>query len=180
MTRYTYYTASSIDGFIATEDDSLDWLLKQPQGTTGPGGNFDYEKFIQGIGALVMGATTYEWVLKHGLEATGETWPYPQPTFVFTHRELPLAADNVQLVAGTASDHRAALEAAAGDKDVWIVGGGDLAEQFAAAGMLQEMVVTYAPVTLGSGRPLFTGRRDLELVDQAVDGVFLSTRFAVT
>lgn len=179
MTRFVYYTASSIDGFIATEDDSLDWLMKQPQATTNPGGPFDYEVFIKDIGVLVMGATTYEWVLAHDVEATGESWPYTQPTFVFTHREAPLAADNVQLVAGAPQEQRAALEAAAAGQDVWIVGGGDLAEQFAAAGMLDEMIVTYAPVTLGSGRPLFTGRRDVELVEQASDGVFLCARYAI-
>jgi len=82
-----YYTATSLDGFIATEDDSLDWLF--------PLGNINdtsYPAFIADVGALAMGSSTYEWMLRHAasVEAQmGTTWPYSQPTWVFSSRRLP-------------------------------------------------------------------------------------------
>ena len=72
-----YYTACSLDGFIATDDHSLDWLfpLGDPEETS-------YPMFIQEVGALAMGASTYEWMLRHVIEpGSGERqpWPYEQP-----------------------------------------------------------------------------------------------------
>ena len=72
MTRTTFYTAMTLDGFIADEHDSLDWLFVQDQDEKGP---LNYDDFIKDIGAIVMGATTYEWVVAH-LAETGEKWPY--------------------------------------------------------------------------------------------------------
>ena len=82
-----YYTATSLDGFIATEDDSLEWLF--PLGDINDTG---YPTFIAQVGALAMGATTYEWILRHAdkvADDMGSAWPYTQPAWVFTHRELP-------------------------------------------------------------------------------------------
>ena len=62
---------------------------------------------------------------------------------------------------------------AAGGKDVWVVGGGDLAAQFAEAGLLDELMVSIAPVTLGAGRPLFPRKFDLELTELARNGAFV-------
>ncbi|MFC7376104.1 dihydrofolate reductase family protein [Brachybacterium sp. GCM10030268] len=178
MTAYRFYTATTVDGFIADEHDSLDWLLSQPEPS---GGILDYDRFIAGIGAVVMGYTTYQWVLGHP-EAQGDgpsPWPYEQPTFVFTHRELDPAASNIRLLSGAPEAHREMLEAAADGRDVWIVGGGDLAAQFADAGMVDEIDVSIAPVTLGAGRPLFKGRYDLELEEFGRSGAFLEARYRV-
>lgn len=168
-----FYTASSLDGFIATLDHSLDWLLAQDIDMEGP---MAYPAFEKTVGALIMGASTYEWVMRH----EEGRWGYTQPTWVFTHRALerPAGAD-VQLTHGEIEDvHAAAVEAAQG-KDVWIVGGGDLAGQFADAGLLDEVWVQYAPVTLGSGAPLLPRRLDLELVDVARNRSFLCGRYRV-
>src|SRR5262245_188784 len=84
-----YYTATSLAGFIATTDDSLEWLFQ-----LGDVNDTGYAEFIRDVGALAMGRTTYEWMLRHaiklGSEAEGK-WPYPQPTWVFSHRTLPVA-----------------------------------------------------------------------------------------
>lgn len=174
MTGYTYYTASTLDGFLADQDDSLDWLLTQPIDEAGP---FSISDLMATTGAIAMGATTYEWVVRH---TVGEPWSYPdQQTFVFTHRDLPLVDPAITLVAGSPAEHRARLEAAAGDRGVWVVGGGDLAAQFAAAGMLDEMVVSYAPVALGAGRPLFTRPFDFELLDTVRNEAFVVARYRV-
>ncbi|EGD54149.1 dihydrofolate reductase family protein [Gordonia neofelifaecis] len=174
MTEYTYYTASTLDGFLADPNDSLDWLLSQPIDEDGP---FSIADLMARTGVIVMGATTYEWVVAH---TPGEPWPYPdQQTFVFTHRDLKPVHPTISLLAGTPTEHRGRLEAAAGDRGVWVVGGGDLAAQFAAAGMLDEMLVSYAPVALGSGRPLFSEPFDFELIDSARNQAFLIGRYRV-
>lgn len=177
MTRYRYYTATTLDGFIADEKDSLAWLFVQDQDES-PDAPGSYERFIAGIGALVMGATTYAWIGDH-LRTTGEPWAYDVPCFVFTHRTFEPLADDVTFVAGEPAEHRAALEAAAGEKDVWVVGGGALAADFADAGLLHEVVVSIAPVTLGAGRPLFPRRYDLRLRDLGRNGAFAVATYDV-
>ena len=157
MTRTYYYTATTLDGFLADEHDSLHWLFKQDQDKEGA---LSYDAFIAGIGALAMGATTYEWLMDH----TGGTWDYTQPTWVFTHRELPKIEADVRFVQGDVAPVHAEMTAAVAGKDLWVVGGGDLAAQFAQAGLLDQILVSIAPVTLGAGRPLFPRPFDLRLV----------------
>lgn len=176
MTRTVYYTATTLDGYLADEHDSLDWLFTQHQDEDGALG---YGEFIAGIGAIVMGATTYEWVVAR-LAETGEAWPYAQPCWVLTHRDLaPVAGADVRFAQGDVDVLHADLVEAAGDKDVWVVGGGDLAAQFAEAGHLDQLLCHIAPVTLGAGRPLFPRRWALELVDVARNGDFVAARYDV-
>jgi dihydrofolate reductase len=89
MSRTQYYTATSLDGFIATPDNSLDWLVTREQDRTGL---LNYADFIAEVGALAMGSTTYEWILEHEFADRNPAdweWPYQQPCRVFTHRDLP-------------------------------------------------------------------------------------------
>lgn len=153
-----YYTATSLDGFIATEDDSLDWLF--PLGNVNDTG---YPEFIAGVGALAMGASTYEWMLRHSArmaEETGSIWPYQQPTWVFTHRKLSAVSPGVDIrfVQGAVRPVHAEMTRAAAGKNVWVVGGGDLAGQFFDAGLLDEAIIQVASVTLGKGKQLFPRR----------------------
>ncbi|WP_166868948.1 MULTISPECIES: dihydrofolate reductase family protein [unclassified Salinibacterium] len=172
MTRTHYYTASTLDGFIATRDHSLDWLLKQPFDEHGP---MNYESFVADIGALIMGASTYAWVLEHDAG-----WSYTQPAFVLTHREFPVPdGADVRFRSGDVAAVHAEVIAAAEGRDVWVVGGGDLAGQFADAGLLDEVWVQFAPVTIAEGQPLLPRSLDLELVDHARNGGFLCARYRV-
>jgi len=152
-----YYTASSLDGFIATEEDSLDWLF--PLGDVNETG---YPAFIAEVGALAMGSSTYEWMLRHAETVSAEVgspWPYTQPTWVFSSRSLPLIAGaDIRLVRGDVRAVHPDLLAAAGAKNIWVVGGGDLAGQFHDAGLLDEIIVQIGSVTLGRGKPLFPRR----------------------
>ena len=142
-----YFVASSIDGFIADAHNGLDWLLQF---------NFApfqarYDEFVAGVGAIVMGSATYEW-----LQAEGEYWPYGStPTWVLTSRELArVAGGDIRFQDGdVARVHAAALREAQG-KNVWVLGGGTVAAQFVAAGLLDEMLLTIVPVALGSGTRL--------------------------
>jgi dihydrofolate reductase len=175
MTRTIFYTATTLDGFLADDHDSLDWLLSQPIDEDGP---FSYGEFIATIGAIAMGSTTYEWILDHNA-TSGEPWGYEQPTWVFTHRDLPPARDSVRLTSAPVAEVHADMTAAADGKDLWMVGGGDLAAQFAEAGLLDEVVVSIAPVTLGSGKPLFPRRFDLELLEVDRNRAFVGARYRV-
>lgn len=168
-----YFTATSLDGFIATADHSLDWLLKQQFDEEGP---MAYPGFIERIGALAMGASTYEWVMRH----EQRRWSYAQPTWVFTHRSLalPEGAD-VRLTRSDVREVHAEMTEAADGKDLWIVGGGDLAGQFADAGLLDEVWLQYAPVTLGAGAPVLPRVLDLELIEHARNAAFLCGRYRV-
>lgn len=153
-----YYAATSLDGFIATEDDSIDWLF--PLGNIADTG---YPDFIRDVGALAMGSATYEWMLRHAdavAAETGSPWPYTQPTWVFSSRQLPTVPGAVlHFVRGDVRPVHAAMRAAAGDRNLWIVGGGDLAGQFHDAGLLDELILQVGSVTLGRGKPLFPRRR---------------------
>ncbi|WP_166134003.1 dihydrofolate reductase family protein [Nocardioides ochotonae] len=175
MTRTTYYTATTLDGFLADEHDSLDWLLSQDIDERGA---MNYDDFYAGIGALAIGATTYEWGRRH-FASTGEKWPYDVPSWVFTHRDLPAVGERITFTAEPVAQVHAAMVEAAEGKDVWIVGGGDLAGQFADHGLLDEVVVSIAPVTLGAGRPLLPRPLDLRLVEHARNRAFLCARYEV-
>lgn len=152
-----YYTATSLDGFIATEDDSLDWLF--PLGDVN---DTSYPSFVAEVGALAMGSSTYEWMLRHAQTVAAETgspWPYTQPTWVFSSRNLPpVPGAALHFVRGDVRPIHAAMRQAAGTKNLWVVGGGDLAGQFHDAGLLDEVIVQIGSVTLGRGKPLFPRR----------------------
>jgi dihydrofolate reductase len=152
-----YFTATSLDGFIATEDDSLDWLF--PLGDLN---DSSYPAFIEEVGALAMGSATYEWMLRNAEKVAaqaGSAWPYTQPTWIFSSRRLPvIEGANIRFVEGDVRPVHAEMRAAAGAKNIWIVGGGDLAGQFYDAGLLDELLIQIGSVTLGSGKQLFPRR----------------------
>lgn len=152
-----YLTATSLDGFIATQDDSLDWLFPlADMHETG------YPEFIGEVGALVMGASTYEWIRRNAdliAATTGSAWPYEQPVWVFstrTHEGVPGA--DIRFVRGDVREVHLAMRQAAGAKNIWVVGGGDIAVQFFDAGLLDELIIHVGSVTLGRGKALFPRR----------------------
>lgn len=154
--KTVYYTAATLDGFIADPDHSLDWLFQ-----FGDAGNEDFPEFIARIGAVAMGSSTYEWVLRHlGSAGAGmDRWPYDETSWVFTSRDLrPADGADIRFVRGDVTPVHRDMVAAAGGKDVWLVGGGDLVGQFFDAGLLDELIVTVASVTLGAGKPLLPRR----------------------
>ena len=148
-----YYTATSLDGFIADARNSLDWLMQFGEE---PGG--DYEEFIGAVGALAMGSTTYEWILDNHVRPgtdNARPWLYTQPAWVFTSRTLPaIEGADIRFVRGDVRPVHQEMVAAAGGKNVWLVGGGELVGQFHDHGLLDELIVTIASVTLAGGAPL--------------------------
>jgi dihydrofolate reductase len=180
MSLTQYYTATTLDGFIADPNNSLDWLFTRDREPDGP---LNYDAFIADIGAMAMGSTTYEWILDHEFadkDPAEWKWPYDISCWVFTHRELPVVPGAA--IEFTSADigavHREMVDAAGG-RNVWIVGGGDLAGQFADAGLLDEVIVSVAPATLGAGAPLLPRRIELRLDELGRNGDFVSARFSV-
>lgn len=153
MALTQYLVASSLDGYIATEDHDLSWLLSMPGGDDAAN---PYTEFIKDVGAVAMGASTYEWILRHD----DGPWPYEQPSWVFTHRDLPRReGGDLRLTDAPVTDVHAEMRAAAGGKNIWLVGGGELVGQFLDADLLDEIIVAVTPVLLGRGAPLLPRRR---------------------
>jgi len=176
MTRTRYYVASTLDGFIATEDHSLDWLVTRDLGPD-KGGDLSYDAFIAEVGAIAMGSATYEWLLRHHGD---EPWFYSQPCWVFTHRDLPLRTGaDLRLTHASVPEVHAEMAAAAAGKDIWVVGGGDLAGQFHDAGHLDELLVSIAPVTVGAGKPLLPRQVELRVRESRIAGEFVVARYDV-
>jgi dihydrofolate reductase len=146
-----YFTACSLDGYIADKNNSLEWLFQ----FEAPKDNY-IENFVDTIGALAMGSHTYEWLLNHLKANPNEKWYYNFPSFVFTSRKLPaFPGADIRFVNGDVRPvHEKMLREAKG-KDLWIVGGGELVGKFYDADLLNELIIQMASTTLGGGAPLF-------------------------
>jgi dihydrofolate reductase len=149
MTRTQYYVAASIDGYIADANGRLDWLF---QFDKVEGVAEHYKAFLSGVGALAMGAATYEFLLAE----SRESWPYTGlPTWVFTHRQLPgFPGADIRFTSEDVGAVHEQMVRAAGGKNIWLVGGGNLVAQFARRGLVNELLLSVIPVVLGSGAPL--------------------------
>ncbi len=163
MSKTQYYCACSLDGYMAEPDDSIDWLVKYEGSFEGDGVEpiaGAYERFYEGVGALVMGSATYEFILDALTEGT--EWPYKgKPAWVLTSRDLPEPEGedvDVRIANARLGDLHGEMMAAAGERNLWVVGGGNVASQFADEGLLDEVLVTVVPVVLGEGKPLFARR----------------------
>lgn len=149
MNSTRYYVAATVDGFIADRDGGLGWLFAF---NDAEGVKAHYERFLGDIGAIVMGADTYDFVQKED----PAHWPYKGiPTWVFTHRTLPAyEGADIRFTEGDLATVHREMVAAAGEKGVWLVGGGKLAAQFVEKGLVDELWLTVCPVVLGAGIPL--------------------------
>lgn len=151
MNRKIVYLATSMDGFIARKNGDIDWLEEDP--------SYDYYKeFIKNVGAILMGAATYEKVLSFGI-----SWPYPeQMSYVFTHKKYHKDQNNIKFVNQDVSSFMKELQAITTD-DVWIMGGSNLINQFLKKRLVDEIIVGIQPVILGEGIPLFTVQDEIKL-----------------
>ena len=155
-----YYCAASLDGYIAEADGGIEWLMRYEGERPGErvelveGG---YADFYEGVGALVGGSVTYEFIL--GRLDGGSEWPYVgKPCWILSSRDLPVPGGDgvdVRIVAGAITELHDEMVASAGERHLWVVGGGNVASQFAEANLLDEVRVTVVPVVLGVGKPLF-------------------------
>lgn len=158
MGRIIFDTACTLNGWIADEENSLEWLFAVEGGTEPDPGLLP-----QRASVLVEGSTTYEWMLdQEDMLDHPERWHQtfgPRPTFVFTTRDLPVPEGaDVRLVDGDVARVLPLIREAAGDGDIWVVGGGDLAGQFLDAGALDTIALSIAPAALPGGAPLLPRR----------------------
>ncbi len=136
------YIAASLDGYIAGPNHELDWL---PTGQ-----DYGYKEFIAGIDILLVGRKTYDLMIEHGW------WDYPgMKAYIFSRQPGQMAKDaNVTFIAGDPANVVAEIRKTDG-KDIWLVGGGELAKSFLDTGLVDEAVIAIVPVVLGDGIPLF-------------------------
>ncbi len=177
MTQFRYYVAASVDGYIADEHESLEWLMEF-EGFEGQAEG--YAAFLENIGAIVLGADTYSWMLRE----MGDEWPYAGiPVWIFTHRELAaFPGADLSFVRGEVTEWAGDIARSANGKDVWVVGGGSVAGQFADEGLVDELFLYTMPVILGGGRPLFAmrGTAKLELTStRQYAGGILENRYSL-
>lgn len=146
--RASVFIATSLDGYIARPDGSIDWL---PAPDPGGDEDYGYRAFIDSVDVLVMGRHTYETAL--GFEA----WPYAgTPVVVLSHRPLDVPdalAGSVERMAGPPA---AIIRRLAGrGAEHLYVDGGQTIQGFLAAGCIDRLIITVVPVLLGDGLPLF-------------------------
>jgi dihydrofolate reductase len=159
MSKTQYYTATTIDGFIADSENSLSWLFEVEDDIN----RSPFPAFFADVGAFAMGSTTYEWVLEHdSLLDNPAKWHESYgsiPAWIFTHRDLPpIPGADLHFVSGDVRPVHDEMTAAAGGKNLWVVGGGELAGLFADEGLLDELILGVTPATLGAGAPLLPRR----------------------
>lgn len=138
------YIAMSLDGFIAKEDGNLDWLTKYDNNKE----DYGFKELYDRIGTVLVGSTTYFQV---------EDVYEGKDVYVFSRKSLKNKPYNVHFVKGNVEDVVNNLEL--GDnRNIWLVGGADLANQLLRADLIDEYVITIIPILLGSGIPLFRGK----------------------
>ncbi len=141
MRKVIFFVASSLDGFIARKDGGIDWLYTD--------GDFGHKAFYQSVDAILSGRKTYDLAKSFG------SWPYPgKACYVFTRKKL--RADKNVIFSKNPIGLTRKLRKQKG-KDIWLVGGGELAATLIRAGLVDKIVISIHPVILGSGIPLFTG-----------------------
>ena len=148
MAKVRLYIAQSLDGFIANPDGGIGWLDRFNQES---GEDYGYKAFYDQIGTLLMGGNTYAQVLGFAPEYVHSD----RRTLVFTSRPLAVHP-GVVLVPG---DPVPVIkkEKAQAEQDLWLVGGGQLVRTLHRAGLIDELILSLIPVTLGAGIPLFAG-----------------------
>ena len=180
--KTVYYTATSVDGYIADERSSLGWLF---QFSADPGESDEgYETFVADVGAVVMGSSTYEWILAEEIKDDPGRWPYAQPTWVFSSRDLRgIPGADIRFVRGPVEPVHAEIAALLPEgKDLWLAGGGELVGLFLDAGLVDEIRLGVAPVFLGGGAPLLPRRLvtpPLVLEECRQAGPFVQLRYRV-
>jgi len=148
MSKIKLYIATTIDGFIAREDGSLDWLFALPNPNKIDHG---YEAFFDTIDTVIMGRSTYEEVLGFGVE-----WPYGHcRTFIVTtDSNYQVKTENTQLLPEISTEKISAIRKQS-QKNIWVIGGGKVITGFLNLGEIDEMILSIIPIILGRGIKLF-------------------------
>ncbi|OBY28614.1 dihydrofolate reductase family protein [Leisingera sp. JC1] len=168
MTTGHVFIATSLDGFVARQDHSLDWLYKQPVAENDDGG---FAAFMDSVDGLIMGTGSFRTVLGFG------QWPYSKPVVVLsnslTEQDIPEELkDKVRLSTAAPADLMQELQ-----EEGWTrayVDGGRMVQSFLRRGLIADLTITTVPILIGSGIPLFGS------LDQDIDLQVASSRILPT
>lgn len=150
MRKIKLYTASTIDGFIATKTGSVDWL-KDYEDSESNTNDYGYHDFLETIDTTLMGYNTY-------LSICGLWTPFPYPdksNFVFSKNHTKHDQNPVEFISTNIVDFCLKLKTSIG-KDIWLIGGSQINAALLNANLIEEIIVTYIPAVLGTGIPLFS------------------------
>ncbi len=149
MKKLILYVATSLDGYIARKNGSVDWLEKYEKGKE----DYGYNEFLESIGTIILGNTTFKQFKA----------PYPnKKCFVFSRKNTG-KFDNITYVNDNVKDF---FEGLSNDQNVWLVGGAKIASEFLKNNLIDEFIITVIPVVLGEGISLFAegcGEHNLKL-----------------
>lgn len=139
------FIASSLDGYIATKDESLEWLYH----VEGEGDN-GYSEFYHTVDTILMGKRTYNWIMNQNLKE----FPYKNKECYVFSRSFAENTEDVKFVNDDVLNFVNQLKSENG-KNIWIVGGGELLHSLIKEKLVDELIITVAPILLGKGIPLF-------------------------
>jgi len=143
--KLVLYIATSLDGYIATKDDSLEWLFK----TEGEGDN-GYSDFYDTVDTILIGRRTYDWVI----EKENGKFPYRNKKCYVFSNSTSGKNENVEFINDDIVDFTNKIKREDGG-NIWIVGGSNLLYFFIKERLVDEFIISIAPTLIGSGIPLF-------------------------
>lgn len=149
MGKVILYIATSLNGFIARPDGNLDWLTSVPPPESG--GNYGYSELLSRINTVIMGRKTYQEVLKMDID-----WPYSEFTtyIATTQPDINIQTPETYILKDNLKETVLHLKHTS-DKDIWLVGGGQLITAFIQQDLLDMMIITIVPKIIEEGIPLF-------------------------
>ena len=166
MTKVLVYVASSLDGYIARDDGSIDWLPEPSES--------GYDTFYKSIDTVIMGKTTYDQVLTFGV------YPYKgKKSFVFSKTRQNID-ENAEFVSDVEKFVKDGFPGAG--ENIWLVGGAKIIASFLKQGMVDEIIITKIPVLLSKGIHLFQNLEDetkLELIKAEKYGQLVDLHYKV-
>lgn len=145
MKKLKLYITVSLDGYIAPPDGDLDWLIGYPIPS-----KEDHKNFLDSVDTVVMGGNTYRNILCMDI-----LWPYKDKKVHVVTRRPVMEKEGVNFITENVVEAISNLKKENG-KDIWLVGGAELTSMLLDNGLIDEMIITYIPVTLEKGMPLFS------------------------
>ncbi|WP_186673869.1 dihydrofolate reductase family protein [Sporosarcina sp. BP05] len=170
--KIVLFIAQSLDGYIATKNDSLDWLFK----VEGEGDN-GYSEFFETVDTILIGKRTYDWIME---QEKGQ-FPYQNKDCYIFSRTPSEDTKNVKFINEDIVEFADNLKKEEG-QNIWIVGGGDILHTFLKEKLVDELIVTVAPTIIGEGIPLFKAgdyQVDLSLIGTRTFNQFVELHYTV-
>jgi dihydrofolate reductase len=146
MRQIIYSAAASLDGYIAREDGSVSWIPLDPE--------IDFGAMFSRFDVILMGRKTQEISLKMSEGSEGANPFAGMESFVFSRSVEPGKRHGVEYVTASPVSLISQLRKSSG-KDLWLMGGGELAADFLRADLIDGISIAVCPVVLGTGIPMF-------------------------